>query len=160
MRHPRSFIVLLLSLATVRCDSSDSETVTNRLVDIGIQTPSYGGVSLDASGLLIVFVLESDSLESAREVVLRISGRNVGKNLAIQLKDNPPEDALLNWRERLSSVLGVNGVVTLGLHRSGRYVEIGVAAAESIINVEEYLRATGFPASAVIIRVNGYPRED
>ena len=160
LRYQSTVILLLLLFGVARCDWTDDPTLTEQLMEVGQRVPAYGGVSWNGSGQPKVFVLDADSIASARETVVHIFGRSNGTGIEIEVKADPPVGSLHNWRERLNFVFNVNGVVGFGLHSPGKYVGIWTATAEAVTRVENALRAADYPAAAVIVTVVGYPREE
>lgn len=159
MRHLSIVVLLTLSFGVARCDWTDDPTLTDQLMEVGQRVPAYGGVSWNGSDQPTVFVQDSDSIASARETLVHIFGRSTGTAIDIEVKADPPVGSLHNWRERLTFVFSVNGVVGLGLHSHGKYVGIWTATAEAVTRLEDALRAADYPSAAVIITVVGYPRE-
>jgi hypothetical protein len=112
MRYQSIVVLLLLSFGVARCDWTDDPTLTDQLIKVGQRVPAYGGVSWNGSGQPAVYVLDADSIASARETLVHIFGRSKGTATEIQVKPDPPVGSLHNWRERLTFVFSVNVAMT------------------------------------------------
>jgi len=146
----RSLRVVVLSLsllaATAATAAPPFETVDAQLLDLAAAYPGFGGLFVDQSGKLNVYLTDAAQQAGTMQKAL-------GGEARVLHGDYRIED-LLGWRDRLRSLLSLPTVNMLdadeGRNRVVVGVEPGLADAERN-SVREAIVARGVPASAVVI---------
>jgi hypothetical protein len=156
LRVAPAVAALLVSLlaATAAQAAPPFETVDAQLLDLAAAYPGFGGLFLDESGKLNVYLTDDARRAGTMEKALGAEVRAIRGDYRIE--------ELLGWRDRLRSLLSLPTVTMLDADEARNRVVVGVepglAPAERD-GVRQALVERGVPEGAVVIEERSAIRE-
>jgi hypothetical protein len=117
--------------------------------------PGFGGMFLDESGALNVYLLDPTQQEAAEAAITAIFGREGLPPGEVRVLQGTYDFLQLwEWRHALRrDVLGLPGVTSLDIDDFSNRLRVGVERAEVELEVEKQLAKLGIPREAVNIEV-------
>jgi hypothetical protein len=139
----------------------DDKTIDDRLAEVAMQVPGFGGMFFDQDGTLQVYMvgqkepLSATSMAFLEDVIAREIGR--GERLSgrgMEIREGQYDFLTLHrWHQQMSpEVLAIPGVVSTDNHDGMNRLQIGITDEPGTEEaVGEVLSKLGIPSEAVII---------
>lgn len=132
------------------------QTMDDLLLEVAKRVPEFGGMFIDQSGRLVVYLLDLTKSAAAEEAIAAVFGPQFippggirglqGQYSFLQLKE---------WYDRIGTVFQISGVVLTDIAEAKNRLEVGLEQTDKRGLVEQELSKLGIPLEAVLIEETG-----
>jgi len=126
------------------------------LIQVNERVPGFGGMFIDSSGQLAIYLLDPAELPAARSAIEHVFGPSSIPPAGVRaLQGQYSISQLKQWFDQANTLLERRGVVMIDIDEGKNRLLVGVEDASTIRQVEQKLRRLGVPRASVNIEVTG-----
>jgi hypothetical protein len=132
-------------------------TLDDQFVLIANDIDGFGGIYLDESGILNMYLVDLSEAERAKQLIGTKFSGILGESAASKFGDIRVRKAkytfpeLKDWKDRSGDVLRLPGAVFYDIDESANRLRIGVQGGDPLGSVARRLIAHGIPSEAAVV---------